>query len=145
MPLPVPSMNNAIEPMIQKVKDTLTATGLFNDVNEGEKIYDGGTTAWVIPGPIRINSRATSTLQLNTTLYVIVMSSDPDTTPAALRKKMHPAYDAMLEDVTFDGTCWNSIPTLWHPGFVQMGEETYVGIMGQWLVITMQGYSPKGV
>jgi len=141
---PVPTMSDAIEPMIQKVKDTLEATGLFDEINEGEKVYDGGTTLWVIPGPIRIGSRAMSELELKTTLYVIVMSSDPDTTPAILRKKMHPAYDAMLEDVTFGGTCWNSIPTLWHPGFMQMGEETYVGIMGQWLVTTMQRYSPKG-
>lgn len=143
MTYPVPVMNDALEPMIKAMKDILEDTGLFALINEGEEVYDGGVTAWVIPGPIKVIHKGMSQLQLDITVYVIAMSSDPDTTPAELRKQLNPAYDELVKENSLNGTCWSSIPTLWHPGFLQMGEVTYVGIQGQWFVRIMQAYSPQ--
>lgn len=138
-----PTMENVMEPVIEQFKAELEATGLFTEINEGEYVYEGsGRVAMVFPGPDRPRSIGLQQLEHRMPIYTIILDSDEDTTPEALRKDMHPAYDALMEDVSHSGTCWLCLPTLWHPGLLQWGDRTFVGILGMWLARIMQTYVP---
>lgn len=142
--MPWTEMQEIYEPVVAKFKEELEATGLFDEMDEGEKIYWSGRKVSVIPGPDSIRSVGMQKLEHRIMIYIIILDSDEKTTPRVLRNAMHPAYDALMADIKHGGTCWVAFPTLWHPGFMQWGEKTYVGILGQWLVRIMETYTPPG-
>lgn len=142
--MPYEEMASIYEPVVAKFKDELDATGLFDLIDEGQEIYWSGRRAMVIPGPDRIRNVGMQKLEHQILIYVIILDSDEKTTPEKLRTDMHPAYDALMADIRHGNTCWVSLPTLWHPGFMQWGEKTYVGILGQWIARLYQTYVPPG-
>jgi len=140
-----PKMEDVIEPVVQAFKDELEATGLFDEIDEGENIYEGsGMKAMVLPGPDTIRNVGMQKLEHQILLYVIILSGEEDTTPTILRKEMYPAYDALMADLTHDGTCFVALPTLWSPGFLEWSGKTYVGVLSNWMVRVYQTYTPTG-
>jgi len=138
-------MEDVYEPVVDAIKAELEATGLFDEVDEGENIYEGsGRKAMVIGGPDNIRSVGSAVLEHQILIYVIILDSDEGTTPSKLRQDMAPAYDTLMEDVKHGGTCWVCLPTLWSPGFLQWGDRTYVGILSQWMARVHQVYNPAG-
>jgi len=130
---PYVPLNTLFEPIIQAFKDELENTQLFDRVSEGEDLYDLMTQeAWVVPGRDRIESGGMHMLRHFVDINVIIFNSDTDNASQSdLRLVAEQAYDILLQDVTHNGTCHWALPTLFHPGYVQMGGTTVVGVLIQ--------------
>ena len=48
-----------------------------------------------------------------------------------LRTQGQKAYDKLMEDITHGGTCHWALPTLFHPGYMQVGGLLTVGTLIQ--------------
>ena len=136
------TMRGITETPLEAIKTRLRAMAELDDVSEGEKTYPGqGTVAWVISGPDQIDTLNFRTLQHQQTIYSDLISSK-DMTLAEMRMIGEKVYDAMMEDPTLDGTCTVCLPRQWHPGFLQYGEQSYVGIESIWGARVLQQYTP---
>lgn len=137
-----PNLEDIFEPVIEKFKEELENTGLFDEIDEGENVYEGqGSKAMVIAGTDTITSAGMQSLQHRVTIFILILTTEEGVSPADLRKAMHPAYDALMADITHGGTCWKALPRKWDPGLLQHGGQTYVGIAGEWEIINFQRYS----
>lgn len=137
-----PDYDQIIEPVIAKFIEELEDTNLFDEIDEGENIYEGhGTKAMVIGGPDIISSVGMQRLQHTVTVFVLIFTQEVGVSPADLRKAMAPAYDALMADISHDGTCWKALPRRWDPGLIQYGGNVYVGIAGEWEVVNFQSYA----
>jgi len=133
MSYPTPLMNDLIEPVLEEIKAELEALNLFAQVDEGEDAYLGeGPRAMIMPGRYVISVAGTRMLKHTVTIYVVMITNESGVKPSDLRKQLGPAYDKLMQDITHNGTCFKCFPSLWYPGFVQWGEDTYVGILSQW-------------
>ena len=136
-----PNLEEIFEPVIAKFIEELENTKLFDEVDEGENVYEGvGTKAMVVMGTDNIRSVGNQKLQHTVIIYVLIFTTEEGVSPAALRKAMSPAYDALLADITHEGTCWKALPRKWDPGLLQYGGQTYVGIAGEWEIVNFQSY-----
>ena len=136
-----PKLAEIFEPVIAKFIEELENTKLFDEVDEGENVYEGvGTKAMVVMGTDTIRSVGMQKLQHTVIIYVLIFTTEEGVSPAALRKAMSPAYDALLADITHEGTCWKALPRKWDPGLLQYGGQTYVGIAGEWEIVNFQSY-----
>ncbi len=136
-----PKLEEIFEPVIAKFIEELENTTLFDEVDEGENVYEGvGTKAMVVMGTDNIRSVGMQKLQHTVIIYVLIFTGDEGVSPSALRKTMSPAYDALLADITHGGTCWKALPRKWDPGLLQYGGQTYVGIAGEWEIVNFQTY-----
>lgn len=136
-----PNLEEIFEPVIEKFIEELDATGLFDEIDEGENVYEGsGTKAMVIAGTDNISSRGMQSLQHSVTIFVLIFTQEVGMSPAALRRAMHPAYDALMADISHGGTCYKALPRRWDPGLIQYGGNVYVGIAGEWEVVNFQTY-----
>lgn len=133
-------LEDLLEPCIEKFKSELEELAVFTRVSEGEYEYEKGYEAWVIPGPNRIVHSGMSHLTHVMTIYVIFLASATDAKHPDLRKIGERAYDKLMEDITHGGTCRKSIPSLFHPGYIQDGEELCVGILSNWETEFRQAY-----
>lgn len=137
-----PNLEDIFEPVIAKFKEELENTGLFDEIDEGENVYEGqGAKAMVIAGTDNITSAGMQSLQHRVTIFVLILTTEEGVSPADLRKEMSPAYDALMVDITHGGTCWKALPRRWDPGLLQHGGQTYVGIAGEWEITNFQRYS----
>ena len=137
-----PDLVDIFEPVIAQFKEELEDTGLFDEIDEGENVYEGsGTKAMVVMGTDNITSVGMQNLQHRVTIFVLILTTETGVSPADLRKAMSPAYDALMADITHNGTCWKALPRSWAPGLLQYGGQTYVGIAGEWEVINFQSYA----
>lgn len=138
---PYVSLATLYEPIIEAFKDELEDMDKFDRVSEGENLYELMTQeAWVVPGRTRIESGGMHMLRHYLELNVIIFNSDEDTTQATLRELGEKAYDALMADITHGGTCHWALPTLFHPGYVQMSSMTVVGVLIQFQVHFEQFY-----
>ena len=136
-----PKLAEIFEPVIAKFIEELENTKLFDEVDEGENVYEGvGTKAMVVMGTDNIRSVGMQKLQHTVIIYVLIFTTEVGVSPSALRKTMSPAYDALLADITHEGTCWKALPRKWDPGLLQYGGQTYVGIAGEWEIVNFQTY-----
>ena len=137
------SMEDVVEKIVTAFKDELLNVPEIDDINEGEEIYQGkGTVAWVIPGPTSIESFSRARLQHTMTLYQNLLTASTTMTLAEMRKIGEAAYDALMQDITHDQSCSVCLPRLWHPGFLQFGPTSYVGILSNWEARVLQTYTP---
>ena len=137
------SMEDVIERVIAAIKDELLDVPGIDDINEGEEIYRGdGTVAWVIPGPTSIGSSSRARLQHTMTIYQNLLTASTTRTLAEMREIGEAAYDALMADITHDRNCTSCLPRLWHPGFLQYGQLSYVGILSNWEARILQPYTP---
>jgi hypothetical protein len=136
-------MEELVESIVAVFKEELFEVEGIDEINEGEKPYQGeGTVAWVIPAESRISSVQRARLEHEMTLYQNLISSSPTMTFSEMRRIGEAAYDRLMVDITHERTCSSCIPTLWHPGFIQFGSQSYVGIQGRWLARIHQDYTP---
>ena len=137
------SMEDVIEKIVAAFKDELLDVPGIDDINEGEELYQGeGTVAWVIPGPTSIGSFSRARLQHTMTLFQNLLTSSPTMTLAEMREIGEAAYDVLMQDITHDRSCTSCLPRLWHPGFLQFGPVSYVGILSNWEARILQPYTP---
>ncbi len=137
------SMGDIVEKIIDAFKDEISDVPGIDDISEGEEIYRGeGTVAWVIPGPDSIESIARARLQHTMTVYMNLLSSSTTMTLAEMRKIGEAAYDALMQDITHNQSCTICLPQLWHPGFLQFGELSYLGILSNWEARVLHRYTP---
>lgn len=137
------SMEDVIENVIAAFKDKLLDVVGIDDINEGEEVYQGdGTVAWVIPGSTSIGSFSRARLQHTMTIYQNLLTASTTRTLGEMRKIGEAAYDALMQDVTHDRNCSVCLPKLWHPGFLQFGSVSYVGILSNWEARILQPYTP---
>lgn len=140
---PFTDMETMIEGVIEQFKNELGELVDIDDISEGEKPYPGqGTVAWVVPGRSTIRSVARATLEHRFSIYQILLSSSTSMTFREMRTIGELAYDRLMEDVTHERTCSECMPSLWHPGFLQIGEQSYVGIQTVWDARLLQDYTP---
>lgn len=130
---PYVNLEDIFEPIVAAFKEELENMGIFNRVSEGEELYDLMTQeAWVIPGRDRIESGGMHMLRHFLDMNVIIFNSEPEkTTQTELRLIAEQAYNTLLQDITHGGTCHWALPTVFHPGFVQIGGATVVGVLIQ--------------
>lgn len=129
------------EPIIEAFKEELENMDVFDRVSEGEELYDLMLKeAWVVPGRDRIESGGMHMLRHFLELNVIIFNSAEDAKQPELRALGEQAYDALLADITHGGTCHWALPTLFHPGYVQMSGATVVGVLMQFNVNFEQFY-----
>lgn len=137
------SMEDIVEKIIDTFKDEIFDVPGIDSISEGEEIYSGeGTVAWVIPGPDSIESVARARLQHTMTVYMNLLSSSTTMTLAEMRKIGEAAYDALMQDITHNQSCTICLPQLWHPGFLQFGELSYLGILSNWEARILHRYTP---
>lgn len=137
-----PTMDLVVENIVEQFKDELSAVTDLDDINEGDSIYPGeGTVAWVIPGASRISSSQRARLNHDMTVYVNLLSSKIATF-AQMRDIAQDIYDTLMEDITHDQTCTACLPLSWHPGFVNYGEQSIVGVQMMWNARVQQSYTP---
>jgi len=137
------SMEDIVEKIVEAFKDEIFDVPGIDDISEGEEIYSGeGTVAWVIPGPDSIESQARARLQHTMTIYMNLLSSSTTMTLAEMRTIGEAAYDALMQDITHDQSCTVCLPTLWHPGFLQFGKLSYLGILSNWEARILHPYTP---
>jgi len=137
-----PNLEEIFEPVIAKFIEILENTGLFDEIDEGQNVYKGtGTKAMVVMGADTIRSVGMQKLQHTVVIYVLIFTTEEGVAPADLRKAMSPAYDALMADITFGGTCWKGFPRKWDPGLLQYGGQVYVGIAGEWEIVNFQTYT----
>ncbi len=137
-----PKLEEIFEPVIEKFMEELKNTKLFDEVDEGENVYEGsGSKAMVVMGTDNIRSVGMMKLQHTVTLFVIILTTEIGVSPADLRKTMSPAYDALMADITHGDTCWKAFPRKWDPGLLSYGGQTFVGIAGEWEVVNFQTYA----
>ena len=137
------SMEDVVERIIAAFKDEVSGVPEVDEVTEGEQIYTGeGTVAWVIPGPTSIASRMRARLEHTMTIYQNLISSSETMTLAEMRAIGEAAYDILMQDITHDRSCTICLPTLWHPGFLQFGPTSYVGILSNWDARILMPYTP---
>lgn len=141
---PYVKLADLYEPIIAAFKSELTEMDVFDRVSEGEELYDLLTQeAWVVPGRDRIESGGMHMLRHFVDINVIIFNGDPETGPgiqAELRATGEAAYDALMADITHDGTCHWALPTLFHPGYVVIGGATVVGVLMQFTAHFEQFY-----
>jgi len=137
------SMEDIVEKIVAAFKDELLDVPGIDDINEGEEIYTGeGTVAWVIPGSSSIGSFSRARLQHTMTIYQNLLTSSTTRTLAEMREIGEAAYDALMVDITHDQSCSSCLPRLWHPGFLQYGSSSFVGILSNWEARILQPYTP---
>ena len=137
------AMDDVVEKIVAAFKDELLDVPGIDDINEGEEVYLGeGTVAWVIPGPTSIGSFSRARLQHTMTLYQNLLTASTTMTLAEMRRIGEAAYDALMQDITHDQSCSSCLPRLWHPGFIQFGPVSYVGILSDWEAKILQTYTP---
>jgi hypothetical protein len=137
------SMQEVIENIVAAFKDELFNVPGIDDITEGEEVYKGeGTVAWVIPGPTSIASAMRARLQHTMTIYQNLLSSSESMTLAEMRTIGETAYDVLMQDITHDRNCTVCLPTLWHPGFLQFGAASYVGVLSNWEARILMPYTP---
>lgn len=137
------SMQDVVENIVAAFKDELLDVAQIDDITEGERTYAGeGVVAWVIPGPDVITSSHRARLQHTMTIYQNLLSSSETVTLAEMRGIGELAYDRLMEDITHDRSCTVCLPTLFHPGFLQYGPQSFVGTQTTWEARILQNYSP---
>lgn len=135
-------MEDLYEPIIAAYKSELTELDIFDKISEGQDLYNEGTLeVWVVPGRDRIESRTMHMLEHFLELNIIIMTSAEDTLPPDLREIGHKAFDALMADITHGGTCKWALPTLFHPGYMQIADILTVGILIQHLCRFTQFYN----
>ena len=137
------AMEDVVEKIIAAFKEELLDVPGIDDINEGEELYLGeGTVAWVIPGPTSIGSFSRARLQHMMTVFQNLLTASTTMSLAEMRKIGEAAYDALMQDITHDQSCSSCLPRLWHPGFLQFGPVSYVGILSNWEAKILQTYTP---
>ena len=97
---PYTPIEDLFEPLLTQFKAELIDLDIFDDVSEGENIYEGGKVAWVIPGPINIASQASQMLRHDMTIWVITMDEADNATQEELRVIGAQAYNALMADIS---------------------------------------------
>ncbi len=134
-------MEALYEPIIAAYKSELSDLDIFDKVSEGENLYtEGDLEVWVVPGRDRIEGRSMHMLEHFLELNIIIMTSAEDVLPPALRTYGHQTYDALMVDITHGGTCKWALPTLFHPGYMQVADILTVGVLIQHLCRFTQFY-----
>ncbi|GAG38700.1 unnamed protein product, partial [marine sediment metagenome] len=65
-----PDLEDIFEPVIAQFKEELENTGLFDEIDEGENVYEGrGTKAMVVTGTDSITSVGMQNLQHRVTIF----------------------------------------------------------------------------
>jgi hypothetical protein len=130
---PYVNLEDIYEPIVEAFKDTLLNMDKFDRVSEGEELYDLMTQeAWVVPGRDRIESGGMHMLRHYLDMNVIIFNSEAETaSQPELRLLGEEAYNELMQDITHGGTCHWALPTLFHPGYVQIGGTTVVGVLMQ--------------
>lgn len=137
------SMEDVVERIVAAFKDELMDVAEIDEITEGEQIYTGeGVVAWVIPGQDAITSSHRARLQHTMTIYQNLIASSVDMSFAEMRKIGQLAYDRLMEDITHDRSCTVCLPTMWHPGFLQFGEQRFTGTQTTWSARILQNYAP---
>ena len=137
------SMEDVVERIVAAFKAELRDVADIDEITEGEKVYAGeGVVAWVIPGPDVITSSHRARLQHTMTIYQNLLASSTDMSLAEMREIGQLAYDRLMEDITHSRTCTVCLPTIWHPGFLQFGEQRFTGTQTTWAARILQSYTP---
>lgn len=137
------SMEDTIEKIIAAFKDELLNVVEIDEITEGEQVYTGdGVVAWVLPSTDTITSSARARLQHTMTIFQNLIASSVDMTFAEMRRIGQLAYDQLMDDITHDRTCTVALPTQWHAGFIQFGEQRFVGTQTTWAARILQNYAP---
>jgi hypothetical protein len=144
-----PKYEDIVEPVVAKIMDELDDMNIFNVIDQGDedpsKVYEG-LRASVFPGEDIIDSIGMAQLRHTFPVYVIITNFDESSAPSALRKKLAPVYDALMADITHDGTCWKCFPKIWHAGLmVWPSGQRMVGVLSKWEAVVMQKYTPPHV
>ena len=139
---PYVKLADLFEPIIAAFKQELEEMDEFDRISEGEELYElMAKEAWVIPGRDRIESGGNHMLRHFLDMNVIIFNGDPETgVQAELRALSEAVYDVLMADITHDGTCHWAFPTLFHPGYVQIGGATVVGVLIQFTAHFEQFY-----
>jgi len=136
------SMENLVETVLAEIKVEVASVSGIDEVSEGEHPYPGaGTVSWVIPGPDRIQSFNRAKLGHSMTVYQNLVSS-LDLTLAEMRAIGQRVYDKMMVDITHNNSCLSCLPRLWNPGFLQYGEQSFVGVESIWEATMLHAYTP---
>lgn len=138
------SLSSIIESPLAKIKEELRSLGIFKEINEGDQIYQG-TDPWamVIPGPDNISLEGNQQLRHRITLYVNFLQATGEKTGSslpALRKKVYPAFNKLMEDLTHDSTCQICLPLSWHPGFYSWEDLVFLGVQSVWIIENWQTF-----
>ena len=137
------AMGDVVEKIVAAFKAEIFEVPGVDEVTEGEKDYEGeGNVAWVIPGPVDIQTLSRSKLLHTMTIYQNLLSSSPTMTLAEMRAIGEAVYDVLMQDITHDQTCTTCIPTLFHPGFLKFGDVRYVGTLSNWQARVLMPYTP---
>lgn len=130
---PYVSLRDLYEPIIEAFKAELSDMDKFDRVSEGEELYDLMTQeAWIVPGRDRIESAGMHMLRHFLEMNVIIFNSDRENASQPdLRALGEEAYDTLMADITHGGSCHWALPNLFHPGYVQIGGTTVVGVLIQ--------------
>ena len=136
------NLEDLFEPIIEDFKNTLRDMEVFDRVSEGEELYELMTQeAWVVPGRDRIESGGMHMLRHFLEVNVIIFNSEGENaSQTELRLLAEQAYNELMQDVTHGGTCHWALPTLFHPGYVQIGGATVVGVLIQFICNFEQFY-----
>ena len=139
---PYVNLEDLIEPIIEAFKGTLEEMDKFDRISEGEELYELMTQeAWVIPGRDRIESGGMHMLRHFLEMNVIIFNSEGENaSQTELRLLGEQAYNALMADITHGGSCSWALPTLFHPGYVQIGGATVVGVLIQFVCNFEQFY-----
>jgi len=136
-------MEDVVETVIAQFKAELEEVVGVDEVSEGDKPYPGeGTVAWVIPGEDRVTQRQYRRLEHAMTIYQCLLSSSPTMELSEMRELGEACYDRLMEDISHKGACTSCIPTLWHPGLLEYGGVSFVGIQANWRAQILETYTP---
>mgnify|MGYP000273779118 CR=1 FL=1 len=139
---PYIDLEDLYEPIVSAFKDELQELGIFDKISEGEDLYtEGQTECWVVPGRDRIESAGMQMLRHYVELNVIIFNSAEDVKQPDLRAQGEQAYNKLMEDITHGGTCHWAFPTLFHPGYMQVGGILTVGVLIQFTCHFEQFYN----
>lgn len=139
---PYVNLKDLYEPIVEAFKDELGELDIFDKISEGEGLYIEGTTeVWVIPGRDRIESAGMQMFRHYMEMNVIIFNSSEDVKQPDLRAQGQQAYDKLMEDITHGGTCHWAFPTLFHPGYMQVGGLLTVGVLIQFMCHFEQFYA----
>jgi len=137
---PYTNLEDLYEPIIEAFKAELEDLGIFDKISEGEELYTQDLEAWVLPGRDRIEHAGMHMLHHFLEVNVIIFTSAEGSMPQDLRPHGHQAYNKLMEDITHGGTCKWAMPTLFHPGYMQVNDLLTVGILMQFTAHFMQFY-----
>jgi hypothetical protein len=139
---PYVPLGSLFEPIVKAFKDELIAMDVFDKVSEGEDLYtEGLTEVWVVPGRDRIESGGMHMLRHFAEMNVIIFNSEREKVKQPdLRAVAEQAYDKLMEDITHGGTCHWALPTLFHPGYMQVGSLLTIGVIIQFMCNFEQFY-----